>query len=520
VARPSDPFAPLVRKQRQRALLLNLRRRLTRPWRPSRLGSRREGPPNLVLIGVDTLRFDHSGEDLMPRLAGLAADGLRLDDVMAPSPWTLPSFAGALTGLMPCLHNAQLTGAVRNMDTQPPQRLRHGAVTLARHLAGRGYATCALYANQFFAFGLAETFSEHRYINLQADDLLDVALDWIRRHADRPFFCFVLLNDPHEPTTPAPDLLARQLATLDLAPPSTAELRRLTAWGDPARPEAHLGLCGWPLPDPARRARDLKRAVYRATVRQVDRAIGRFADQIDTWGLLAHTQVTVFSDHGEEFCDHAAEANAWGHDPRRVRGIGHGHTQFQELLHVPWMSFGPGVPPLGGIPTPVSLLDLAPTVAEWLGLGPFYLPDVDASGLVGRPLSGLGMRSTPGLSTTETGSRANGPRLRLAESIAFGPDLVALRRDNWKLIAHRDGRVLGLYDLVDDPRERNDQHAAEPDRLAALQAELPRWRRAVQAQAVSTPKDRSTPFKDGGAGGWDQIDDEVRRRLKELGYGE
>ncbi len=510
---PQDAFAAITRRQRRSARLERWRRAILRPWRPSRLGSRREGPPSLVLIGIDTLRHDHAGVELMPSLHALARAGLRFADVMSPSPWTLPSFAGALTGLMPCLHGAQLGGELRNMDTQPPRRLRAGTVTLARHLAGRGYATCALYANPFFAFGLAESFAEHRYLNLPADDLLAAAADWIRRHADRPFCCFVLLNDPHEPTTPPADLLDPQLDALDIERPTADELRHLAAWGDPATPARHLGLCGWPLPDPARRARALKRAIYRAAVQQVDRALGRFCDRLDRWGLLARTQVTVFSDHGEEFCEHAAEAHAWDHDPRRVRGVGHGHTQFQELLHVPWLSWGPGVPAAGVVGAPVSLLDLAPTVADWLGAGPLPLPRGAAADLTGRSLAG---RLDCGESVEPDGAAgaatSNG-RVRLAEAIAYGPDLVALRQQQWKLIAHRDGRVLGLYDLAADPAERDDRHAAEPARLLDLQAVLARWRSAL-------PVARGDRGGEPPRGGWTEIDGEVRKRLQELGYGE
>jgi arylsulfatase A-like enzyme len=432
----------------------------------------------------------------MPRLRERAATGVDLTDVTAAAPWTLPSFAGALTGLMPTLHGARLDGTVRNMDRQPPRRLDGKAVTLARHLGGRGYATAALYANQFFAFGLAETFDEHRYLNLAADDLLAEAAAWIRRHADGPFCLFVLLNDPHEPTTPPRDLLQPELDQLDLAPPTVTELRHLAAWGDPDRPETHLGRCGWPLPAAARRTRALKLAIYRATVRQVDRALGRFCERLDRWGLTDITQVTVFSDHGEEFCDHGAEAHAWDHDPREVRGIGHGHTQFQELLHVPWLSWGPGVaaPPPAAEPT--SLLDLAPTVADWLDQGPFYLPEAALDGLVGHSLAATA--PPPG-------------RTLLAEALAYGPDVVAVRRGAWKLIALRDGRPLGLYDLAADPLERDDRQHQEPERLRDLQGVVTAWRAA--AAPASASGDEPTD-------GWSDLDDEVRQRLKDLGYGE
>ena len=496
---PHAPFASITRKQRLRARLERLRRVALRPFRPSHLSPRREGPPNLVSVGVDTLRRDHVGDELTPHLAALAAGGVDFADVAAPAPWTLPSFAGALTGLMPSLHGARLDGAVRNMDTQPPNRLTAGTVTLARHLAGRGYRTAAFYANQFFAFGLAETFQEHHYRNLPADDLLQVAAEWIRRHADRPVFCFVLLNDPHEPTTPPDDLLRPELSALDVTAPTARELRHLAAWGDPDRPQTHLGLCGWPLPDEARRARALKRAVYRACVRQIDRAIGRFCARLDRWGLTGNTLYTVFSDHGEEFCDHGAEAHAWDHDPRLVRGIGHGHTQFQELLHVPWSSWGTGVPALDRVDAPVSLLDLAPTVADWLGVGPFHLPATDVPGLTGRSLAG---------------GAFDPDRVLLSEALAFGPDIVAVRRRGWKLIAHRDGRPLGLYDLAVDRRERDDRQTAEPERLHDLQRILAGWRSAVTGQTPAAPAGGR------GEGSWSDLDDEVRKRLKDLGYGE
>ncbi|MBE0565963.1 MAG: sulfatase, partial [Krumholzibacteria bacterium] len=371
-----EPFAAWHRKPRWQARLGRWRRGLLRPLRPTRLGPDRDGPPNLLLVGVDTLRADHTGFGgcllpCTPRLDGLAARGTVFRDVTAPAPWTLPSFAGALSGLMPGLHGGYLPGPLRNMDTQPPRRLDPGTLTLAGFLRDRGYRTAAFYSNQFFAFGLAETFGVHQYHNLPAGDLAEVAFDWIRRHGDGPFFCFVLCNDPHEPTTPPaadlePFLPAVRAAGADV---STAALAALARWGEGTAP--HLGRMALPPDGADRDALALKKAIYAATVRQVDRAIGAMQDQLDAWRLSSRTVVSVFSDHGEEFLDHADEGRRWDHDPRGLAGIGHGHTHFQELLHVPWAAWGPGVPRGHGVTAPVSLLDLAPTLADWLGVGPF-----------------------------------------------------------------------------------------------------------------------------------------------------
>jgi len=318
-------------------------------------------------------------------------------------------------------------------------------------------------------------------------------MEWVRRHADRPFFCFVLANDPHEPTTPPPADLEPMLAALaehDLRP-SDAELRALAGWGGAATGGIHLGRTPLPLTAAAERVRQIKLAVYDATIHYVDRTIGHAAQQLAAWDLDANTVFTVFSDHGEEFLDHATEANTWNHDPRDLRAIGHGHTQFQELLHVPWLTVGPNVPAGVRRREPVSLCDFAPTMADWLGVEPFALAPAPVEGMVGRSLAG----------------RSLADRILLAEALAYGPDLVAIRQRSWKLIATRAGDVFGLYDLATDPHEKSDLTAARPDIVRHLLAHLAAWR------AVNPGDDAS-----GSTNSWGDVDAAVRQRLKDLGY--
>ncbi len=502
-----DPFADLNRRSASRSRLQLWQNCLRKTMLPARLDPDRPGPPNLLVLAVDTLRADHLGlagypQPTSPNLDRMAARGTVFEDVTAPAPWTLPSFSSALTGRMPGLHGAYLAGATRNMDTQPPRRLNQDTLTLAAHLRSQGYRTAAFYSNQFFAFGLAESFDEHSYHNLPADRLLDLARGWMRRHGDRPFFCFVLMNDPHEPTTPPMEDLRPFLPGLQAvqADCSAAALRSYARWGE----EPHTSLVQHTdLRDPAvARARATKVALYDAAIAFVDRQIGRVQEQLESWDLARNTVVTVFSDHGEEFLDHEAFSRRWDHDPRGIHGIGHGHSMFQELLRVPWLAWGPNVPAGVRSREAVSLCDFAPTVCDWLGVAPLPLPAPAVPAPVGPALVGRSQGR-------QGSSLEPADRLLLSEALAYGPDLVALRRGRWKLVAHRQGQVLALFDLLGSPEEMIDLAGANPEVVQRLLDDLKTWRDSGQGAAGEAE-----------GGNWDDMEDTVRQRLKDLGYSE
>ena len=510
---PASPFQNLTQKTMLKAHLQRLKRALKRPFRPSRLTPERTGPANLVLLGIDTLRADHlgfggyQGGNISPYLDQLANQGTIFTDVMAPAPWTLPSFTSALTGLMPGLHGGFLSGDVRNMDQQPPGRLNNGIITLAAHLKDQGYRTAAFYSNQFFAFGLAESFDHHQYHNLPAAELAAMAQDWIRRHADKPFFCFILFNDPHEPTTPDHEDLKLFLPEYQKDDPQ--QLAAFARWGQ--APHQHLGFLEDAKSPAARTAIKTKLAIYDATIRGVDRVIGAFQDQLKAWHLADSTLVSVFADHGEEFLDHVDFARHWNHDPREIRGIGHGHSHFQELLHVPWAAWGPGVASGIRCHNPVTLCDLTPTLLDWLDLPALPQPALKKRlGSMSDNLLGLlqGYSQVAGSLQDYSQDEEINARYILAEAIAFGPDLVAIRQGYWKMIAQRDGLVLALFDLRQDPDETNDVQSAHDEVVTRLQAVLELWR---DSRTGAGGDETSTES-------WDDLDDTVRQRLRDLGY--
>ena len=105
----------------------------SRPW------GRDAARPNVLLVTIDTLRWDRLGcygyrGGTSPTLDALARRGTRFETAIAQAPLTAPSHASILTGLTPLRHGVRDNGAFVLPDTLP---------TLASRLKAAGYATAA-----------------------------------------------------------------------------------------------------------------------------------------------------------------------------------------------------------------------------------------------------------------------------------------------------------------------------------------------------------------------------------------
>jgi hypothetical protein len=95
-------------------------------------------------------------------------------------------------------------------------------------------------------------------------------------------------------------------------------------------------------------------SLYDGEIAFTDSAIGLLLDGLTEQGLDGSTLIIFLSDHGEEFFDHG--------------GLDHGHSLYNELIHVPLLFCLPGTGEDGGrIPIHVRLIDVAPTILDILG---------------------------------------------------------------------------------------------------------------------------------------------------------
>jgi hypothetical protein len=279
-------------------------------------------PERVVIVIIDTLRRDHVGvygatRPTTPQLDEWAKGALVFDQAHAPAPWTLPSVRMVLSG-------------------EPPERWDQSE-TLPERLGTAGYETLGVVSNAYLSrtFRMEEGFSTHIYERrAAATDVTKLAKEQLDRLDGRDAFVVMHFMDAH---IPYPDHEDTHGMFAKTTPAVVGTLKNREDLVNAANGDAP-GL------------RDWLGQRYDESIRSIDNALGPFLT-----ALPDDAFVVVLSDHGEEF---------WDHD-----GFMHGHTLYDELTRSVLIVKGPGIEP-GRTDAPVSLVDISPTILDWLGLAP------------------------------------------------------------------------------------------------------------------------------------------------------
>lgn len=424
-ARPLQPAAP-------RALAVSL----AALWMLVSCGPAEPAPRNVLLLSIDTLRADRLGcygydRPTSPFLDGLAQQGVRYENVVAQSPWTLPSHTSLLTGLLPHHHGV----------TSGDQRLAKSLPSLQKLLAGQGLATAAIINSRFLGerHGLSRGFDHVELLDEKPKAGLAVferALDWLGDLGEEPYFLFLHTYHVHSDYTPAASY--REL----LVDPYTG-----TADGSSAQLQAF------------RRGehefdeRDMQHIsqLYDAELRELDDLLEDFFGELEALGLLDETLVIVTSDHGEEFREHG--------------DVLHGRSMHRESLSIPMLLVGPGVPAGRRVDDLVMLVDVLPTIT-----GRFGLPAPDAC---------------DGIDLARLWEPNDVRRWILAGADHNNavPGLRSMLRDSrFKLMVDDAAGTHALYDLQSDPGE---QYDVSTERAELAQHMLSVLRRLTSEQGTS-----------------------------------
>jgi arylsulfatase A-like enzyme len=465
--------------------------------------------PLVILVSIDTLRADALGlygyeRFTSPTLDMLAAEGAVFDDASTTAPWTLPAHASMLTGLYPAS-----AGVLTSRHVMPAQ-----VPTLAGRLNEAGFITAAVVNSIWLKKDNYEVTRDfEKYLWIEEDVrraspstwVSDQALIWLReRPQDRPMFLFLHYYDVHadyrslpayerlfvEPYDGDVEGTALEIIQANVDPVWEAYCRDNFSEARCTGQSVHEGLV---LDESFERRHfseaDLRhlRNLYDAGVRQIDAELGRLFGSLRESGDLDDALVFVLSDHGEEFGEHGR--------------TDHMRTQYQEVVRIPFLIRGPGVPAGARFDTPVSLVDIAPTVLSYAGIEP-SLP------LDGRDLSPLWRGGDTSMLRSrlifQDAGYGSATSHHLDELLPVAPRTMAVRRDRFKLYYDkRADPAYVLYDLDTDPAETRDVSAAHREVTAELRAIL---------------KERIAAVDGGVAGPEVELSPEDEARLRALGY--
>jgi arylsulfatase A-like enzyme/tetratricopeptide (TPR) repeat protein len=469
-----------------RLAALRSRPTTVRPPNAAAIGSPDHRVPSaVVLVTVDTLRadfvsFNGHQPQTTPFLDTLAQDAVVFSEAYAPSSWTAPSMASLFTGMAPSTHGVVTAIMDGNGRVLSQPALAASLTTLAETFKAAGYVTVGIPANLHLAaeFGFAQGFDYYapadfclaNEVNSRVAIQLQRAFgpEWQTAWKRRPTFLWIHYFDPHAPYEAREPWISQYAPDFDRRPsdfPAGIHIREIKQR----------------YPHPGRELADHLKPLYESEISYLDDAFRRLSERL---GLVDdNVLLIVTADHGEEFLDHG--------------DLEHGHSLYQELVHVPLFVRWPDQLPRGRrVETPVSLLDLYPTFVEMLGLEA-------PSAFDGESILAL-LRED-----TQTAPRVLYFELRsrgLAQNPhQLGVSLKGIREGEWKLIAADQARPVQLFDLTRDPSELIDVTAEHGEVVRRLQARLTSW---LNTRRLPPPDAHPVPV----------ADDSVRERMRALGY--
>jgi arylsulfatase A-like enzyme len=472
-------------------------------------------PPTVVLISIDTLRPERLGvyggtPGTSPHIDELAKQSIVYEQVLANSPWTLPSHMTMLTGLDPVAHGVRRDG----------YRLSGHITTLAETLRDAGFRTGGFTGGGFVRseYGFGQGFEVYRESDGKGfEDVLPEALDWLRRSRE-PTFLFLHTFDVHAPYDECdPETLATFRARPVQDGRNDHQLHRLSYLYQQNRMRVtSYARFGELLND------------YDAGVHMADEGVGELIAALEETGRLENALILVTSDHGESFADHGVH-------------IGHGIGLTDDELHVPLLVRLPHGQHGGKrIGTLADLVDVAPTVLGVLGVS--APPEMSGENLVNLASSiprrrdwvmgvsqntesyflvkdGFKFILSPSLDPMLVAKRHLGPMTPPAPGADPG-EPYELGRGDSAVTLHYDtvGDPLGirdvllqvpqLYDRARDPLELDNLWKRDPARIEAMSAYLKELYNRSAALRASMDDGQSPQL----------VDKHVDAALEQLGY--
>jgi arylsulfatase A-like enzyme len=452
---------------------------------------------SLVLVTVDCLRADHVGflgysRPVTPGLDALAENSAIFSDAIVAGAPTYFSFPGILASRYPLALGRDVLGIAPHEPTLPTV-LQDAGYATAAFLAANPYLSRRFGYNQGFdAFhdfldseigsepvsaapanggrlsklnrlmqnaarrnGLATKGYDELYFwycqwvsareSVPMDKLrrypaanvmVDQAASWLSTVGERPFLLWLHLMDPHHPYYPPEE----SLISLGVTNITARRARMLNSFWN-----------RWDIgPQRFERYRNEIISLYDAGVHWVDKQTSRLIGILQRLQLWDETVFVLTADHGEAFLEHGDRY----HSPTSLP---------EHLIRVPLLLRAPGLTGRRFSQGPFSLIHLAPTLLEAVGVS-------SPPGFQGRScweqIAAGNWRGEPAI--TECIDGCCNP-MRPDDRIR--PRLMAVRDQELKLVINFTEKRDYLYDLKNDPGETSPLPASvrTPERAGLFQ---------------------------------------------------
>ena len=402
--------------------------------------------PNIVLMGIDSLRADHMScygytRLTTPHIDRFAQGGTLFENTISAHIPTTSAYSSMLTG------QDVFSTQVVALRHQGP--LREEVRTLPEILSQAGYnTTCVGFRgnpasrgfDNYIDFGGWGSWNEGR--SPKAEKLNEVAIPELDRliGEDKPFFLFLRHMDPHAPYLP-PAPFERTFYHGDECDPANKSMEPVMNF----KPFCDFFASWMP---PGISDKDYVVAQYDGAVAYMDACIQTIFQALEAHGILDETIVIINGDHGETLYEH----ECW---------FDH-HGTYDNVLHVPLIIRYPGkVPANQRVAGYNQHKDLVPTILE---LAEIEVPDsFDGTSLMPMAKGEVESHDKEIYITECTWMRKHG-----------------WRTPEWKLIIALEPDFhfkpeYELYNLQNDPDENENLAEAHPEIVADLKARMENW---------------------------------------------
>jgi arylsulfatase A-like enzyme len=431
-------------------------------------------PPNIVLILADDLGWGDlacygNKEIKTPNIDRLAREGLLFTNFYVNSPVCSPTRASIMTGRFPSELGIHYAMGLHDWNVQHnmPDYLDPELPTITRffqkagyrvghfgkwHLGGpynEGTPTPKEYGIDEHATLYTRGWPDYRkpgdYRSQASERNIDVAIEFVEKNYENPFFLNVWLFDVH--------------STLD---PSEEQMKpykdKIVIIGD-----------GEPM------HREYKGAmqIYYAAVTNMDKQIGRLVDKLDELGLSENTIVAFTSDNGPSPAWSVTTSHSGAGSAGPFRGCK--GSLYEGGIREPFIVRWPKKIPANKVDdeTIISGADLLPTFCSIAGISIHKDAELDGEDLSSSILGTPKTRTNPLM--WEFRFAPNGGRGRV---IQCSP-LLAAREGKWKLLMNPDLSRVELYNLEKDPSELDNLAESNKDIVAKMSASLLKWHKSL-----------------------------------------